>query len=67
MALCVSWFQGIGLCTYKNCIISKIHGDEDVSHVFCIVMLCGLVAGYHCYGGMYHLHLQDEAKKETIC
>jgi hypothetical protein len=25
-----------------------------------VVIPCGLVDGYHCLGGMYHLHLQGE-------
>jgi hypothetical protein len=28
--------------------------------VSCVVGLCSLVGGYHCFRGIYHLHLQDD-------
>jgi hypothetical protein len=33
--------------------------------VFWIVMCCGVTDGYHCFTGMYHLHLQGYFNPEN--
>jgi hypothetical protein len=35
--------------------------------VFCVVTLCGLVSGYHCFGGTYCLHLHDWSNEGSLC
>jgi hypothetical protein len=35
--------------------------------VFWIVMACGLVRGYQCFGGTYHLHLRGDVSKSAYC